>query len=151
MLCRLALVAAALALAAAPASSQDAGGIGPTSPAPKTALRPSQTIDPTAVRVGRTPAVPPRPAFGGPPRTAGEVRAEQQRITAANPPLPVLSPPPPRSRVDPGQCRISCAQTYYFCAGGDSPGECAPAWAQCRAGCEPAAGWRAPVGLRGGG
>lgn len=146
---RLALIAASLALLAAPALGQDAGGIGPTTGASGLSLRPSQTIDPAA-DLGRTPAVPPRPAFGGPPRTAGEVRAEQQRITAANPPLPFLSPLPPATRADPGQCRIRCAQTYYFCVGGDSPDECAPTWAQCRAACEPAAGWRAPIGLRGG-
>ena len=144
---RLALIAASLALAAAPASGQDAGGIGPS---PRTTLRPSQTIGPAAPNLGRTPAAPPRPAFGGPPRTAGEVRAEQQRITAANPPLPVLVAPPLPTRADPGQCRVRCAQTYYFCAGGDSADECAPAWAQCRAACEPSAGWRAPIGLRGG-
>ena len=147
---RLALIAASLALAAAPASGQDAGGIGPTTAPTGLSLRPSQTIDPAAPTLGRTPAAPPRPAFGGPPRTAGEMRREQERITAANPPLPVLNPLPTPTRADPGMCRIRCAQTYYFCAGGDSPDECAPAWAQCRSGCEPAAGWRSPVGLRGG-
>lgn len=147
---RLALIAASLALLAVPASGQDAGGIGPTAPAPKSALRPSQTVDPTAPALGRAPAWPPRPALGGPPRTAGELRADQRRVTAANPPSPVLGPPPAPGRADPGMCRIRCAQTYYFCAGGDSGDECSSAWAQCRAACEPPAGWRAPIGFRGG-
>lgn len=150
MLRRLALIAAGLALLATPASGQDKGRISVIPAAPKGDLRPSQTVDPTAVRVGRV-TTPVRPAYGGPPRTAGEMRVEQQRITAANPPLPVLSPLPIPTRAEPGQCRIACAQTYYFCAGGDSADECAPAWAQCRAACEPAAGWRAPIGLRSGG
>ena len=48
----------------------------------------------------------------------------------------MASPMPP----DPQACRMSCAQTYYFCLAGDGSDECAQAWGQCRLGCGPGAG-----------
>ncbi|OYW93184.1 MAG: hypothetical protein B7Z13_07965 [Caulobacterales bacterium 32-67-6] len=48
----------------------------------------------------------------------------------------MASPMPP----DPQACRMSCAQTYYFCLAGDSSDECAQSWGQCRLGCGPGAG-----------
>jgi hypothetical protein len=46
------------------------------------------------------------------------------------------SPAPPDAQA----CRMSCAQTYYFCLAGDGSDECAQAWGQCRLGCGPGAG-----------
>jgi hypothetical protein len=49
---------------------------------------------------------------------------------------PVLAPPAPISvPTDPAQCRMSCAQTYYFCRAGDHPDDCAGTWGQCVATC----------------
>jgi hypothetical protein len=49
---------------------------------------------------------------------------------------PVTTPPAPVSvPTDPGQCRMSCAQTYYFCRAGDHPDDCAGTWGQCVATC----------------
>jgi len=36
---------------------------------------------------------------------------------------------------DPSDCRMSCAQTYYFCRAGEDPDACAPTWGQCVAAC----------------
>lgn len=36
----------------------------------------------------------------------------------------------------PQQCRLSCAQTYYFCLAGDSPDGCSANWGQCRSSCD---------------
>jgi len=46
---------------------------------------------------------------------------------------PVITPPPPAS--DPSQCRMGCAQTYYFCRAGDHPDSCSESWGQCVATC----------------
>jgi hypothetical protein len=46
-------------------------------------------------------------------------------------PIALLSPPP----ADPAQCRMGCAQTYYFCRAGDHPDDCAGTWGQCVASC----------------
>ncbi len=35
-----------------------------------------------------------------------------------------------------GRCRLSCAQSYYFCLAGDGSDDCAPTWGQCRATCD---------------
>ncbi|MDO8900712.1 MAG: hypothetical protein Q7V15_05085 [Phenylobacterium sp.] len=51
-------------------------------------------------------------------------------------PLLMSTPPPP----DAPACRMSCAQTYYFCLAGDASDECAQAWGQCRLGCGPGSG-----------
>lgn len=49
----------------------------------------------------------------------------------------VMSSPIPE---DAQACRMSCAQTYYFCLAGDGTDECAQAWGQCRLSCGPGAG-----------
>lgn len=139
-------IAAILALLALPAMGQDKGRITVIQPAPKAGLRPSQTADLDALGLAG-PRAPAPQAIGGSPRTAGE----QQRLSAANPPLPFLNALPAPTRPDAGQCRIGCAQTYYFCAAADASDECSATWAQCRASCEPSASWRAPIGLGSGG
>jgi hypothetical protein len=50
--------------------------------------------------------------------------------------LPTILPPAPASAAnDPSQCRMGCAQTYYFCRAGDHPDNCAETWGQCVATC----------------
>lgn len=51
-------------------------------------------------------------------------------------PVVMSTPIPPDAQA----CRMSCAQTYYFCLAGDGSDECAQAWGQCRLGCGPGAG-----------
>jgi hypothetical protein len=63
---------------------------------------------------------------------AAPAQASVQR--AATP--PVITPPAPVSvPADPSQCRMTCAQTYYFCRAGDRPDDCAGTWGQCVATC----------------
>ncbi len=40
------------------------------------------------------------------------------------------------------QCRMTCAQTYYFCLANDPDVDCASNWSQCRVSCS-----RAPESL----
>ena len=59
-------------------------------------------------------------------------------------------PPPPRETLflapslstplsaDGGQCRMACAQAYYFCLSAGQPDDCGPSWGQCRATCRTA-------------
>ena len=57
--------------------------------------------------------------------------------------IPLIVPPPAPG--DPSECRMGCAQAYYFCRAGDHPDDCAPAWGQCVAACDaPALGAGAP-------
>ena len=52
--------------------------------------------------------------------------------------------PPPLASLpaapNPQQCRLQCAQDYYFCLAGDASDECPQAWGQCRLGCDPGPG-----------
>ena len=71
-------------------------------------------------------------ADAGAARPAGSHPATMQR--AATP--PVIRPPAPLSTTnDPSQCRMGCAQTYYFCRAGDHTDGCAETWGQCVATC----------------
>ncbi|HEY3695720.1 hypothetical protein [Phenylobacterium sp.] len=56
---------------------------------------------------------------------------------AAAPATPISTPPQPLTPQagDPGQCRIACARSYYFCLAGDDAETCAPSWGQCRGAC----------------
>jgi hypothetical protein len=53
----------------------------------------------------------------------------------APPPAPGPPPTPPISRADPADCRMDCAQTYYFCRAGSDEPDCSPAWSRCVATC----------------
>ena len=73
----------------------------------------------------------------------------------ATPPQPAASVPPPAVAIDPRgpilpavstpvggqaqQCRLSCAQTYYFCLSEGRPEDCSGNWGQCRAACSASA------------
>ncbi len=64
---------------------------------------------------------------------------------AARSAIPTLIPP--GQHPDAGQCRMGCAQTYYFCRAGDHPDDCAGTWGQCVASCDSpnlATGYSAP-------
>lgn len=89
-------------------------------------------------------AVPQRPGAAE-PAAALDLRPLASGL--GPPPLPSLPslaslaslaslPAPP----NPEQCRLQCAQTYYFCLAGDGSDECPQAWSQCRLGCDPRPG-----------
>ncbi len=54
-------------------------------------------------------------------------------------PLPLLAAAAPRLSspipTDPSQCRLSCAQSYYFCFESDEPDTCGGVWTSCLAAC----------------
>jgi len=80
------------------------------------------------------------------PRPRTVPAAPAQRTPPQTPPGPALPdlkavfmPPPVASSPvggGPQQCRLSCAQSYYFCLSSDHPDDCPGAWGQCRAGCD---------------
>lgn len=103
---------------------------------------------------------------------AGPAGAQQSRITAGQPaaglalrgtlsadapatqgqtvPLaPILFLPQPVAGAA-GQCRLSCARSYYFCLSADGGDDCAPSWSQCRARCEAPRAVQAVAGAFGG-
>jgi hypothetical protein len=82
-------------------------------------------------------------AFAGPQPQDPSTTGGPIRIVA-QPPRP--APARPAAQVslraaasapggDPSDCRMSCAQTYYFCRAGEDPDACAPTWGQCVAAC----------------
>ena len=105
------LLIVTLALAS-PAGAQQSG----LAPAP--ALRGSQSTD--------TPSVA---AEANAVSTAAAAALAQGFI-----PLRSLSDTPVAGQA--GQCRLSCAQSYYFCLSGDGGDDCPATWGQCRAACD---------------
>ena len=76
-------------------------------------------------------------ADGGANKSAAPPQPTVQQVSTA----PTISPPKltpiaPISPTDPAECRMSCAQTYYYCRAGDQPDECAGSWGQCVATCD---------------
>lgn len=47
----------------------------------------------------------------------------------------MMSPLPPLPVDGAAQCRLDCAQDYYFCLSSDMADDCPGAWGQCRAAC----------------
>jgi hypothetical protein len=91
------------------------------------------------------PRVPP-PAASSSPALRGPVAAAPMSLPASRPPpvdfsaaqslflpSPIASAPVGGA---PQQCRLSCAQTYYFCAAGEDGESCSANWGQCRSGCD---------------
>jgi len=84
------------------------------------------------------------PGLRGSQRGDGGPRAPSTPAPDAPPPSAALAPttspltaPPPAAPGAPAadQCRMACAQSYYFCLAGDAPETCPDAWSQCRLGC----------------
>ncbi|WP_374573466.1 hypothetical protein [Phenylobacterium sp.] len=75
------------------------------------------------------------------PRKLQVVPAEPRKAAPPpadeTPPVVLLAPPAPQApALDAGQCRLTCAQSYYFCLSSDTPDDCPGAWSQCRAACD---------------
>jgi hypothetical protein len=68
------------------------------------------------------------------PQTAGASRA---RVLASVPhPTLAESVTTAAAPADPGQCRLACAQPYYFCLAGPDAGSCSQEWTHCLVGCD---------------
>jgi hypothetical protein len=65
-------------------------------------------------------------------RDSGDVLDPTQALALS----PARPPAGPLSASELGQCRLSCAQTYYFCLAQDASEDCSPQWGQCRAACD---------------
>jgi hypothetical protein len=66
--------------------------------------------------------------------SASVVDAARAALAQSAIPLRSLSDRPVAGEA--GQCRLSCAQSYYFCLSGDGGDDCPATWGQCRAGCD---------------
>ena len=54
---------------------------------------------------------------------------------AATPPPALAYAPPTSPAADPSECRMSCAQSLYFCSAGDRADNCSSTWTRCVATC----------------
>src|SRR4051794_35912796 len=72
------------------------------------------------------------PVTAAPPQPAAPILPPAAAIDPRAPILPAVSPPVGGQAQ---QCRLSCAQTYYFCLSESRPEDCSGNWGQCRAGC----------------
>jgi hypothetical protein len=109
--CVLALVVAGSA-GAADGAKKARPKVPPPSPSPE--LRGPLSAAPT------TPAAPPPPV---------DISAAQSLFL----PAPIAGAPVGGA---PQQCRLSCAQTYYFCLAGEDGESCSANWGQCRSACD---------------
>ena len=91
------------------------------------------------------PKVPPPTASSSPALRGAVSAAPMSRAPDLPPPVdlnaaqslflpsPIASAPVGGA---PQQCRLSCAQTYYFCMAGEDGESCSANWGQCRSGCD---------------
>ena len=95
---------------------------------------------PAATRAG---AAPPHKVLEGRPETdaglRGPLSVDKNKAAKA---APLASPIPPAAglvaasvSVDPGQCRLACAHSYYFCLAGEDADACSGNWTQCLTTC----------------
>jgi hypothetical protein len=85
-----------------------------------------------ALALAADDAAPPSGRLRLPQKPAARAPSVQPAAT-----LPVIRPPAPAKRAaDGGECRMGCAQTYYFCRAGDHVDDCAGAWGQCVVTCD---------------
>ncbi len=114
---RLALLILALAVAS-PASAQQAPTTLISPPAATPVLRGSLSADAAAAPDATSPVA------------ANAAAALAQSF------IPLRSLPDTPVAGAAGQCRLSCAQSYYFCLSGDGGDDCPATWGQCRAACD---------------
>ena len=68
--------------------------------------------------------------------TAAPRPTVQPAATAPTNATPRIEPPAPSlPPADPSECRMTCAQSYYFCRSGDHVDDCAGTWGECVAAC----------------
>jgi hypothetical protein len=126
---RLSLVLAVCLLAAAAAPAAHAAALnGKTKPAVKTPL-------PTNLRGGQAP----EPGASGKRTPLAERATPATARPNASPTASVQRTPfglqAANAPVDPAQCRMTCAHSYYFCPSSPGDSDCAATWSQCLADC----------------
>jgi len=84
-----------------------------------------------AAPVGAQPAKGAQPLRGAQP--AKQLPAPAPPAVSLATPAPM---PPPDLAPEAGRCRLTCAQSYYFCLTSDTPDDCPGVWSQCRAACD---------------
>jgi len=121
---RIGLIMASLALLAAPVTASHAAPEDPKAKPPArlklpTDLRGSVSPEPPAQA---RPAAPQKPAPVRPTSVAQSIGVS-------------LASPIPAAKPDEGQCRTSCAHTYYFCLSSPGSTDCGASWSQCLTDC----------------
>jgi hypothetical protein len=120
---RLALALLLVALTSLPASAQTDGRLDPTRPgAGALGLRGAGALAPGASQAAA--------AAGDQTPDPGPANLNLRPLAG---PALMSQPPAPNAQA----CRLSCAQTYYFCLAEGASDECPQAWGQCRLGCGP--------------
>lgn len=100
--------------------------------AQKLVVKPAPSTS-AASKLGLRGAVDSTQPDAAPPPVIG---LDGRPILAAPTPAPIAPAPAPAPVQNGGQCRLACAQAYYFCQSTDSPDECPSTWGQCRAACD---------------
>ena len=76
------------------------------------------------------PAPKPMTVIAPKPKPMAAVATPSRKVSKAS-----LAAPAYASTADPGECRMTCAQTYYFCNAGAAVTDCPGAWSRCTATC----------------
>jgi hypothetical protein len=94
---------------------------------------PARTALPTSLRGSQTPEPPPlKPS---PAVRAGLIGVRPAGIAEPPSALASMLTPVQASAADVGQCRTTCAHTYYFCLSGVVTTDCSASWSQCLSDC----------------
>lgn len=86
----------------------------------------------TALAQGKTRVPSPSGGLRGPLGVEAAQPAPEPIVA----PAPALRSPVPTRQATGGQCRLACAQDYYFCLSTEAADDCPGAWSQCRAACD---------------
>jgi hypothetical protein len=70
-----------------------------------------------------------------PPPVKPDPVANATPAATATPPPTFAYAPPISPAADPSECRMSCAQSLYFCSAGDRADNCSSTWTRCVATC----------------
>lgn len=73
---------------------------------------------------------------GSTDETGDDTNSAASAAPAPTTPAPLASAAPTSAPADPAECRMGCAQSYYFCASQDHTENCSPSWSQCVATCD---------------
>ena len=94
--------------------------------------------------LGVAPAKPPHPVIPLKPAAAKGLRGSQPakpaKVAALGPNASLPASNASALPADPGQCRVTCAHTYYFCLAGEDAPSCPQNWSSCLITCN-----RAPI------
>jgi hypothetical protein len=94
------------------------------------------TVHRPQIAVPQTQPTP--PGLRGPQSGPARATAAAATPAASRPAQPAIASV---AAVDPHQCRMACAQPYYFCLAGAAPEPCPDEWRRCVVGCD----WPSPA------